>query len=211
MSKVEPPGRPIKVPRWARLSKSRRRAGKLPDRLDPGQAAPNRQQPLGGQDWASSANSGWLLKLSNGVVVVAVASSGVACAVMWLSVSIVKVVIMVFLCSARCAVNTWITPQGWKGNSEPNRRWRTDGDGGANAVRAAPCSAQSEPRGTISGLETDGDQERYLDTVEVWRSSRHGPTTARKVSTYSKRWPAPTAPDCSYDVPASSSRHLLAG
>ena len=77
---------------------------------------------LAGQDWASSANSCGLLKLSKGVVVVVVAaSSGVACAVMWLSVSIVKVVIMVFLCSARCAVNTWITPQGWKGKAILNQ------------------------------------------------------------------------------------------
>src|ERR1017187_2816283 len=37
-----------------------------------------------GQDLASSANSGWLLKRSNGVVVAAAASSGVACAVMLL-------------------------------------------------------------------------------------------------------------------------------
>ena len=77
---------------------------------------------LAGQDWASSTNSCGLLKLSKGVVVVVVAaSSGVACAVMWLSVSIVKVVIMVFLCSARCAVNTWITPQGWKGKAILNQ------------------------------------------------------------------------------------------
>src|ERR1019366_5252321 len=48
-----------------------------------------------GQDLASSANSGWLLKLSNGVVVAAAASSGVACAVMLLWVSIVKVVIVI--------------------------------------------------------------------------------------------------------------------
>ena len=144
----------------------------------PGRLLQIASRRLAGQDWASSTNSCGLLKLSKGVVVVVAASSGVACAMMWLSVSIVKVVIMVFLCSARCAVNTWITPQGWKGNSEPNRRWRTDDDGGANAVRAATCSAQSEPHGSIfRGLETDRDQERYLDTVEVWRSSRHGPTT----------------------------------
>src|ERR1017187_4544918 len=54
-----------------------------------------------GQDLASSANSGWLLKLSNGVVVAAAASSGVACAVMLLWVSIVKVVIVICpLCRA---------------------------------------------------------------------------------------------------------------
>ena len=50
---------------------------------------------LAGQDWTSSANSCGLLKLSNGVVVVAAASSRVAYAVMLLSVSIVKVVIIV--------------------------------------------------------------------------------------------------------------------
>src|SRR5580704_1042608 len=51
---------------------------------------------LAGQDCASSAKSGWLLKLSNGVAAVAAASSGVACAVMLLSGSIVKIVIIVF-------------------------------------------------------------------------------------------------------------------
>ena len=132
---------------------------------------------LAGQDWASSTNSCGLLKLSKGVVVVVAASSGVACAVMWLSVSIVKVVIMVFLCSARCAVNPWITPQGWKGNSEPNRRWRTDAMVGR--TRCARLRVRPNPSRTeaFRGLETDRDQERYLDTVEVWRSSRHGPTT----------------------------------
>jgi len=39
----------------------------------------------------------WLLKLSNGVAVAAAASSGVPCAVMLFSVSIVNVVIIVFL------------------------------------------------------------------------------------------------------------------
>src|ERR1017187_4402909 len=105
-----------------------------------------------GQDSASSANSCGLLKLSNGVVVVAAAASEVACAVMLLSVSIVKVVIMVFLCSARCAVNTWITPQGWKRKAILNQI--DDGERtamvGANAVRAATFSAKSEPRGSIS-------------------------------------------------------------
>jgi hypothetical protein len=70
-----------------------------------------------GQDFANSANSGWLLKVSNGVLVAAAASSGVACAVMWLSESIVKVVIVVVLCAAGCAVNTWITPRAGKGKA----------------------------------------------------------------------------------------------
>src|ERR1039457_854437 len=69
---------------------------------------------LAAQDLASSVNSCWLPKVSNGVVVVAAASSGVACAVMLLSVSMVNVVIVIVLCAARCAVHTWITPQGWK-------------------------------------------------------------------------------------------------
>src|SRR5580698_3234826 len=56
---------------------------------------------LAGHDWASSANSCWLLKLSNGVLVAAAACSAVACAVMLLSVSIVKIVIViVLLCRA---------------------------------------------------------------------------------------------------------------
>jgi hypothetical protein len=98
----------------------------------PGRLLQIESSRLAGQDLASSANSYWLLKLSKGVVIVAAASSGVACAVMWLSVSIVKVVIFVVLCSARFAVNTWITPHGWKGKAilSQNDAWRTDGDGG---------------------------------------------------------------------------------
>src|SRR5450755_1098496 len=59
-----------------------------------------------GQDFGSSANSCWLVKLSNGLAVVAAASSGVECAVMWLSASIVKVVMVVVLGAARFAVIT---------------------------------------------------------------------------------------------------------
>jgi len=69
---------------------------------------------LAGQDVARSANFCWLPKVSNGVVVAAAASSGVACAVMLLSVSIVKVVIVRVFCSAGCAVMPWITLHGWK-------------------------------------------------------------------------------------------------
>jgi len=55
---------------------------------------------------ASSVSSFWLAKVSNGVAVAATASSGVPCAVMLLSVSIVKVVIVVFLSTALNAVMT---------------------------------------------------------------------------------------------------------
>ena len=61
-----------------------------------------------GQSSASSASSCWLLKLSNGVAVAAAASSGVACAVMLFSVSMVNVIVNL-LCSALLAVITSIT------------------------------------------------------------------------------------------------------
>src|SRR5450755_3891857 len=61
---------------------------------------------VAGQDLASSANSCGLVKLSNGLAVVAAASSGVECAVMLLSASIVKVVMVVVLGAARFAVIT---------------------------------------------------------------------------------------------------------
>src|ERR1019366_4534224 len=79
-----------------------------------------------GQDLASSANSGWLLKLSNGVVVAAAASSGVACAVMLLWVSIVKVVIVICpLCRAlRGHDMDHSARRETQGNSEQYRRWR---------------------------------------------------------------------------------------
>src|ERR1019366_3186953 len=84
-----------------------------------------------GQDLASSANSGWLLKLSNGVVVAAAASSGVACAVMLLWVSIVKVVIVI--CPLFRALRGHDMDHSARletqGNSEQYRRWRTCGDG----------------------------------------------------------------------------------
>src|ERR1035441_1635792 len=62
-----------------------------------------------GQPAANSASSFWLAKVSNGVVVVAAASSGVPNAVMLLSLSIVNVVIIVLLGATLCAVITWIT------------------------------------------------------------------------------------------------------
>jgi uncharacterized membrane protein len=55
------------------------------------------------------------------VLLLAAAASGVACAVMWLSVSIVKVVIVVVLCAAGCAVMTWITPRAGKGKAIPDK------------------------------------------------------------------------------------------
>src|SRR5580704_2235050 len=127
---------------------------------------------LAGQDLASSVNSCWLPKVSNGVVVVAVASSGVACAVMWLSVSMVNVVILVVLLCRVLRGPHMDHSAGleMQGNSEQNRRWGTDGDGGTKAVGVGRA------RKHFRRLETDRDQERYLDTVEVWRSSRHGPT-----------------------------------
>src|ERR1019366_180954 len=63
-----------------------------------------------GQPAASSARSFWLAKVSNGVVVVAAASSWVANAVMLFCSSIVNVFIIVLLCATLCAVTTWITP-----------------------------------------------------------------------------------------------------
>jgi hypothetical protein len=80
------------------------------------------------------------------VVVVAAASSGVASAVMWLSVSIVKVVIFVVLCSARFAVNTWITPHGWKGKAILNQNdagERTAIVGRAGIARVALTNGRS--------------------------------------------------------------------
>src|ERR1022692_3591271 len=61
-----------------------------------------------GQALASSTSSFWLLKLSNGVAFVAAASSGVPCAVMLFSLSMVNVILNL-LFAARCAVITWIT------------------------------------------------------------------------------------------------------
>jgi hypothetical protein len=54
---------------------------------------------------------------SNGVAVVAAASSGVAKAVMLFCSSMVKVVIIVVLCSALFAVITSITPFGPEGKA----------------------------------------------------------------------------------------------
>src|ERR1039457_1884949 len=101
-----------------------------------------------GQDLASSANSGWLLKLSNGVVVAAAASSGVACAVMLLWVSIVKVVIVI------CPLFRALRGQHMdhsarlerQGNSEPKRRWRTDGDGGGERRWPLPAGRYEDER-----------------------------------------------------------------
>jgi hypothetical protein len=72
-----------------------------------------------GQAAASSASSFWLAKVSNGVVLVAAASSGVPNAVMLLSLSIVNVVIIVLLVATLCAVNTWITPKCLKSKAIP--------------------------------------------------------------------------------------------
>src|SRR5579862_474826 len=60
-----------------------------------------------GQAMVSSASSFWLEKLSNGVAVAAAASSGVACAVMLFSESIVNVMV-ILLFSAIFAVITVI-------------------------------------------------------------------------------------------------------
>lgn len=59
---------------------------------------------------ANSANSCSVLKLSKGVVVAAAASSGVPCAVMLFSLSMVNVMLNL-LCAALGAVITWITPK----------------------------------------------------------------------------------------------------
>src|ERR1039458_2553547 len=59
-----------------------------------------------GQALASCANSCSLVKLSNGVAVAA--ASGVPCAVMLFSVSMVNVILNL-LGAALCAVITWIT------------------------------------------------------------------------------------------------------
>src|ERR1019366_5966187 len=85
-----------------------------------------------GQDLASAANSCWLLKLSNGVLVAAAACSAVACAVMLLSVSIVKVVIVVvLLCRALRGHDMDHSARlETQGNSQPYRPWRRCGDGG---------------------------------------------------------------------------------
>src|ERR1017187_2041215 len=57
--------------------------------------------------WAArSASSCWLAKESNGVVVTAAASSGVANTLMLFSLSMVKIVIFFFLGAALCAVTT---------------------------------------------------------------------------------------------------------
>src|ERR1700730_15093920 len=63
----------------------------------------------GSQPATSPANSFWLLKLSKGVAVVAAASSAEPNAVMLFCSSMVKVVIIVLLCSTLCAAITWIT------------------------------------------------------------------------------------------------------
>jgi hypothetical protein len=52
-----------------------------------------------------------------------------------LSVSIVKVVIVVVLCAARCAVMTWITPHGWERKAILNKL--NDSEGMAMGHRIA--------------------------------------------------------------------------
>src|ERR1022692_4755475 len=100
-----------------------------------------------GQDFASSANSGWLLKVSNGVLVAAAASSGVACAVMWLSVSIVNVVIVVVLLCRGLRGQHMDHSAGRErqGNSEQYRPWRRDGDGRPELRRIQNCLAFRSP------------------------------------------------------------------
>src|ERR1022692_4147331 len=74
-----------------------------------------------GHPATNSASSCWLAKESKGVALAAAASSGEPNAVMVLSLSIVKVVIIVLLGAALCAVNTWITPICLKSKAIPSK------------------------------------------------------------------------------------------
>src|ERR1017187_8041072 len=115
-----------------------------------------------GQDLASSANSGWLLKLSNGVVVAAAASSGVACAVMLLWVSIVKAVIVI--CPLFRALRGHDMDHSARletqGNSEQYRRWRTCGDGRRPEPRMIQNSLAFRPQ------ERDACHDRASELAE---------------------------------------------
>jgi hypothetical protein len=78
--------------------------------LTPGRLFQMATSRSAGQPAARSARSFWLAKESNGVVVVAAASSWVPNAVMLFCSSIVNVFIIVLLGPTLCAVTTWITP-----------------------------------------------------------------------------------------------------
>jgi hypothetical protein len=78
--------------------------------LGAGQAVPNRRQPLRRPRLDQFGELGLATEAVERVEAVAAAFSGVASAVMRLSVSIVEIVIVVVLCAARGAVMTWITP-----------------------------------------------------------------------------------------------------
>src|ERR1017187_2477506 len=88
-----------------------------------------------GHPAASSASSFWLAKVSNGVVFVAAASSGVPNAVMLFSLSIVRVVMYFLLGATLCAVITWITPKCLKRKAIPI--WIDDGE--RMAMRYGPA------------------------------------------------------------------------
>src|ERR1022692_4756364 len=123
-----------------------------------------------GQDFASSANSGWLLKVSNGVLVAAAASSGVACAVMWLSVSIVNVVIVVVLLCRGLRGQHMDHSAGRErqGNSEQYRPWRRDGDGRPELRRIQNCLAFRSP-------QRDACHDRDARFIKENRSHDHIP------------------------------------
>jgi len=79
------------------------------------------------------------------------------------------------LCSARCAVNTWITPQGWKRKAILNQIEDGEQTAMVGRTRCARLRVQPNPSRAEASrrLETDRDQERYLDTVE-FSSGFHG-------------------------------------
>ena len=87
--------------------------------VTPGRLFQMARSRSGGQAAASSANSFSLAKVSNGVLVVAAASSTEANAVMLFCSSLVKVVIIGFLWATLCAVMTWITPMCLKSKAIP--------------------------------------------------------------------------------------------
>src|ERR1022692_1760389 len=93
-----------------------------------------------------------------------------------------------------CAVITWITRNRMKGKGilTKKRRWR-GGDSGRRRATGT-LTRHRQPFAIVDlkyGLVqlsvpgNDQNRERYFDTVEVWRLSRHGPTTVFKVSTLS--------------------------
>src|ERR1019366_7669188 len=157
-----------------------------------------------GQDLASSANSGWLLKLSNGVVVAAAASSGVACAVMLLWVSIVKVVIVI--CPLFRALRGHDMDHSARletqGNSEQYRRWRTCGDGRRPEPRMIQNSLAFRPQ------ERDACHDRAARVIKenltMTPSPADGqnclPTLSLMLPDTPRRWPActvqPRRPPC---------------